>query len=457
MTARVAVIGAGFSGLAAALELKRSGLEPVVFEAAPHVGGTIRSVVDGGYLCETGPSSLLDREPALAALLSSLGLGPRVVAAAPAAKRRCLLASGRLVPLPMSPPAFVASPLLPPAAKLRVLAEPLVPRGPGGEETVAAFMRRRFGPEVARTVADAFVAGVFAGDSERLSMRSAFPRLVELERAHGSVLRGLLWEMRRWKKERRGTGQLISFDGGLQILVDAMARELGEAVQLASPVESVFRDGDGVRLVLGGRHGRRELRAQAAVVALPAPGAAAVLRAAAPGASGVLETIPYAPVAVVHLGYRAAEAGRSSDAFGYLAPKGEPSAILGCIFSSTIFPGRAPKGHALLTAFVGGMRDPERVRQPETQLAGVAAEELSRVLGAGAPVFRRVVRHERAIPQYEVGHGARLAALDAVLAGVPGVFLAGNAYRGVGVADCAREAPQVARQAALYARSRSAA
>jgi oxygen-dependent protoporphyrinogen oxidase len=379
-------------------------------------------------------------------LVSSLGIGSRLIHASDAARRRYLCMKGRLVPVPMSPPAFLSTRLLGPSAKLRALMELALPRGPGGEESIAAFVSRRFGAGVARTVVDAMVAGIFAGDAERLSIRSAFPKIWDLERTDRSVILGAIKQMRRDGKAR-GSGKIFSFDDGVQVLTDAMAGKLAD-LKLKTTVETISRDGDGLKIAIADESGRREIQASAAVIALPAYAAAGVLKTIAPGVAGILSTILYAPVAVVHLGYRTEDAGRSGDGFGFLVPRSEPVRILGCIFATTIFPGRAPSGRSLLTAFVGGAREPTLVSLPDDELVSLVSGELTRILGAGRPVFHRVVKHERAIPQYEIGHGARLAALDAVLAGVPGVSLAGNAYRGIGVADCVREAPIVARSVA---------
>jgi len=450
----IAVVGGGISGLSLAHALKARGREVVVLEAQERAGGLIRSERADGFLLEWGPNSLLDREPALRTFVDALGLSERLVPAHPSVKRRFLYTRGALRALPGSPPAFLKSDVLPLGAKLRVLGEVFSSRAPpGADESLARFGRRHLGRRATETLVDAAQTGIYAGDPEKQSVAAVFPQLVRMEREHRSLVLALV----RGERQRRKsppppsslTGAVMSFEGGLGTLVKALAEALGPAVQCGVSLEGLSREGAGFRLSLSRGKGAETLLCNEVVLSTPAYVSAQVVRPLDAALADELAGIRYAPIAVVHLGYARADAEAVPDGFGYLIPEAEGQTLLGCIFASRAFPFRAPDDGVLLSCMVGGARHPERVDLSEEALVALAREALERHLGLTVPPrHARAIRWPRGIPQYELGHLERLERIDARLAALPGLYLTGNAYRGVGVNDCLRNALALAERMA---------
>jgi oxygen-dependent protoporphyrinogen oxidase len=436
----VLIIGAGISGLAAAFRLKRSGLDVAVLEASSRVGGAIETHSEGGWRFELGPNTVLESDPSVAELIAEAGLAGEKITAAPSARRRYLYKDGRLHPLPASPGGFLRTPLFPASAKLRLLKEPFIPRPAGDpEESVAAFVRRRLGQPFLDYAVGPFVSGIYAGDPERLSVRWAVPKIAALEREHGSLLRGAL-ARRKGSAANRGSGAMISFPAGLEELPRRLAREIGD-VRTGVAALSVLRGEGGFRVDTAAG----PLAARRVVLAVPADVAARLLDAATGGRSRAFAEIPYAPVAVVALGYRREDVGHPLDGFGYLVPRKEGRRTLGCLFPSALFPGRAPAGHAALSAFAGGRTDPEIVTWEDDRIAAQVQAEVGQALGIRSePVFRLVRRWPRAIPQYEVGHGRFVDLADEIEHDLPGLRIGGNFLSGVSVPDCIRNGMKLA-------------
>lgn len=434
----VVVVGAGISGLAAAFRLERAGLRVVVLEEAPRVGGVVRTHRDGPWRFELGPNTVLENDPSLGALIADAGLAGDKLAAAPSAKRRYLWKGGRLVPLPGSPPAFLRTPLFSLGAKLRLLREPWIGRPRDGrEETIAEFVRRRLGREMLDYAVGPFVSGVYAGDPARLSVRHAVPKIASLESAHGSLIRGAIAR----RKGPAPGGAMVSLRDGLDRLPGGVAACLRD-VRTGTAVRRVVPELGGFRIETEGG----ALAARRVVLAVGTEATAELLDEATGGRSRAFAEIPYAAVAVAGLGYRREDVAHPLDGFGFLAPRVEDLRILGCLFPSSIFPGRAPEGHVALSAFAGGRTDPEAAALPEEELVAMVEGDLRRALGVrGAPVVRVVRRWPRAIPQYEVGHGRFLTLAAEIEAALPGLHLAGNFLRGVSVADCVRNATDLAK------------
>lgn len=437
----VGVIGAGLAGLSAAYRLARAGLSVTVYEAEHRVGGVVRSERSGGYLAELGPNSMVAPTPEVATLLTELGLDPARLTADPRARNRYIVRNRRLVPLPTSPAAAVLSPLLSLGGKLRLACEPfVVPADPDADESVADFVRRRFGREALDYLANPLVAGIFAGDPDRLSLRYAFPRLHTLEQRHGSLLRA---PMRRDKRPSATvpvrSRDLWSFAEGMQAVPDALARGLGPALHLGSRVRAIGRDGSEWLLRAGsGGYGSIE-RHDALVHAGTAHGLVNLALDLDVDGSELLtklKEIPHPPVAVVVLGFRRSDVAHPLDGFGVLVPAAERLDTLGVVFSSTLFSGRAPVEHVLLTVFLGGTRSPEAaLADPATMLERVLGD-LRLLLGVrGAPTFERRIVWAQAIPQYVVGYGAYLDALTQVERLNPGLVFAGSYRDGVAVGD----------------------
>ncbi len=452
---RIGVIGAGPSGLAVAWELlargRARGMEPQVdvYERAARPGGNVWTDAVDGYQIEQGPEGFLDSAPRTLELAREVGLGARVVSATDAAAARYVYADGRLHAVPTGPISFLRSPLLPLPARLRVLTEPFRRAGGDADESVLAFATRRLGAAAAERLVGAMVAGVYAGDAAGLSMPAAFPRLATMEREHGSLTAALLASRRAARKAGRRaggpagpSGRLTSFAGGMRELIEGLARAQGGRLHLATGAVAVEPAGARWRVHFEGA----DEVFDRVIVTTPPWHAGRLLRAADPELGATLDRIPGAPIAAVAFGFdRAALRGVNVGGFGFLVPKGQGLRILGSLWSSSIFPGRAPAGHVLLRTLVGGARDPEAGELEDDRLLELVRRDLATAMGIrAAPAFVRIYRHPRGIPQYTVGHLARLRTLHERLARLPGLLLHGNGYRGISVNDCVRFAAEVA-------------
>ncbi len=436
--ARVAVLGAGITGLTAAWHLQRTGHAPTVFEKSARVGGAIGAHREGGWLHELGPNSLLEGSTELATFVDAVGLGARRLYAADAAKKRYLVRDGRLVAMPDSPRTFLTTKLFSWRAKAGLALEPFRPRSAAdADESVADFVVRRLGREFLDYAINPFVGGVYAGDPRRLSVRHGFPKLFALEQEHGSLLRGAF--------ARRNTsggpkGRIFSFPEGLGEMPQALARALGDRVRLETRVHAVRRLPTGweVEFSPGAEAPRCELF-DAVVCALPADALAALHLEGVNVAARLdsLATIEHPPVASVFTGFRREDVPHPLDGFGVLVPEVERAKILGTLFSSSMFPGRAPAGHVALTSFVGGVRQPELARRPPDEIVALVREELARLVGVrAAPVYCRVQQWPRAIPQYELGYQRHKDTIAAIEAAAPGFFIGGNCRDGISLSNC---------------------
>lgn len=457
MQQSVVVIGGGVSGLTVAFELKQratrvaGGLRVRCLEARPQPGGNIRTDHAEGFVCEWGPTGFLDNAPATLTLARRLQLEERLLPADLRAESRFIYRAGKLHKVPTTPPAFLSSGILPLGGRLRVLGEPFARRAPDGvDESILDFASRRIGAQAASVLVDAMVSGVYAGDAAGLSLEATFPKMHSMEREHGSLFRAMLAKRKEARAKGEGSGgpagpggRLTSFRGGLQELIDALAAELGDRLATGSPVQAVTHLGDrGLRIhpVEGA-----PFDANAVVLACPAWKAAETVRAMDEELATVLDEIPSAPVAVVHTGFQAGALGREPEGFGFLVPRGQGPRILGCLWISSIFEGRAPEGRVLMTTMIGGAHDPQALELDDDALLRIVVEELGQTMGIVArPYFVRVMRHSRGIPQYTIGHPRRLDRIRERVGIYPGLWLAGNSYRGISVNACIEEAPQVA-------------
>lgn len=444
-TKSVCIVGAGISGLATAWFLHRRGVAVQVLEAAGRPGGTIGSVREDGWLVETGPNSTLRRpgkDDALGRLVAEIGFGERLIAADPAGAKRFVVRGGRLIPLPTTPPAFVATPLFSTAAKLRLLAEPFIGRA-RHEESIAAFVRRRLGAEFLDYAIEPFISGVYAGNPEALSVRAAVARIHAIETQYRSLILGAIALGRIAKQAGTPRGTIVSFAGGMAEFANGLAGRLpAGCVRTGHRVDALRpRPGGGWEIDWRTNDGNGTAVADAVVVATPAPAAADLVAPLSESAAESLRAIPYAPVASVALGFRRDAVTHPLDGFGFLVPRREGLRILGALFSSSLFPGRAPRDHVLLTAFIGGTTDPQAVDLDDAALQARVAADVGAVVGLrGDPVFARVTRWMQAIPQYTLGHLDRVAAVDRALAGQPGLVCRANWRDGIAVSDCVRNA-----------------
>jgi oxygen-dependent protoporphyrinogen oxidase len=455
MARDVVVVGGGIAGLAIGWELlTRPGLLPDdvglhVLEAAPRAGGNIRTERRDGYICEWGPTGFLDDAPATIDACHRIGLGPRLTRSNEQAERRFVVRGGKLRELPSGPLSFLGSDVLTLRGRLRVFGEPFVPpRRSKVDESVFDFARRRIGREAALVLVDALVTGIWAGNADNLSLRSALPKLAALERDHGGLVRGMIAKRGGGGGATGPRGRLTSFPDGLSELPQALAASLGSRLRLGARVTNIERRARGGFTVAV--DGAPSLDATAVVLACPSWFAAPVLAGLDGSLSAEIAGIPTVAVAVVHLGF-AREEAIGLAGFGFLVPRGESASVLGVLLPSNIFPRRAPDGHVLATVMLGGARDPAAVEATDQKLIDDAAYALATLAGVrSAPRFTMVIRHARAIPQYVLGHSDRLEAIDARLRHVPGLFLAGNSYRGIAINSCLTEAPAVAGAVATF-------
>jgi protoporphyrinogen oxidase len=445
----VAVIGAGLTGLAAARRLALAGRRVAVFDAAAEPGGVVRSERHSdGWLVEAGPNSL-QQTPAVAELVRDLGLERARVVAAPAAKNRYICRDGRLRPLPLSPPDFFRSAVFSKRTKFRVFRELFRRRRPRLQDLpLADFFREHFGQELLDYALDPFVSGIYAGDPARLSARHAFPALWKAEHEHGSLIRAQIKaaKAKRARGEPSGPPPIISFTDGLAALPRALASALpAGSLRLGATISQLSPSRDGWIL-----DASPEERFSRVILALPAP-ALARLTIGSPGAQtslASLDHLEHPAVASLFLGFRREQVAHPLDGFGVLLPSVEKRRLLGVLFNSTLFPGRAPDGHVALTVIVGGARHGELARRPLDQQLPVVLEELAQILGVrGEPVFMRRSFWPHAIPQYQLNHDAHLEVIAAAEQRHAGLFIGGPVRDGIGMPACLKAGERLAEAA----------
>ncbi|MBP1467795.1 protoporphyrinogen oxidase [Candidatus Chloroploca sp. M-50] len=437
------IVGGGISGLSAAYTLYKRGFEVLVIEAHAEVGGSMQSMTTrDGYVLDCGPNTVTTKDARLWAEFADLGLLDSLIAADRSGTKRYILLDGKPAIIPSSPPALIKTPLLSTAAKLRFVREPFVSRSGAPDESVADFFTRRLGPEPTERLIDPFVSGVYSGDPRKMSVKAAFPSLWEAEQRGGSIVRGMLKGRQRpakgTPKGPKMRSVLFGFPGGIADWPKAIARTLGpNRVWSSARATDLFQEGANWRLVVE-RNGRTEpVVARAVVLATSAFVAADLIDAIANSAATALREIPYAPVNVVHLGYRRDQVAHPLDGFGVLAPSCEQRNFLGILWSSTLFRGRAPEGKVLTTTLVGGSLRPDLTELDDASLVKTIAAENADVLGiTGLPEMSNVARWPHALPQYTFGHTERIAALEATEQRLPGLFFVGNYRGGVGVPKC---------------------
>ncbi len=440
----VIIVGAGITGLATAWWLHKAGVDVVVLERDAEAGGTMKTVRSGGWLIETGPNSALETTPLLRKLSFDVGIEEEMIYANDAADNRYILRGGTLHPLPMKPALFLKSKLWTLGGKLRLMKEPFAGRS-AKEETVAEFVTRRLGKEFLDYAVNPFVAGVYAGSPDELSVQAALPKLYALEKNYGGLIMGQIRgarERRKRAEKAKDRSRLFSYVNGMQALPDAIGKRLGSRVRTNARIERIVpsaENGSGRPIQVEGVENGKPftLTGDAVILAVPSYKAAMMIEALDSPLATSLKNIYYPPVAEVYLGFPASAIRRPLDGFGFLIPEKEHRRILGTIWSSVLFPGRSPEGHASLTTFVGGSRQPDLALLNETELAGIVLQELTSIMSiAGGPVFTRVTRWDKAIPQYRIGHLTVMEQVRQFELQHPGVFLSGNYRGGIAVGDC---------------------
>jgi protoporphyrinogen/coproporphyrinogen III oxidase len=456
----VIIVGAGIAGLACAHRLHSQG-NTLLLEANAHPGGVIASTAHDGYLFESGPQSF-QLTPPIAAIIEELHLKDELLTADSNAPRY-IVKHGRLEKLPMSPPALLASQLLGIRSRLKIASEPFRrTQPPSEEESVAAFVRRKFGHEILEYLVAPFVSGIYAGDPEQLSLKAAFPSLEEWEREHSSIIRGAM----KSRKANAAAAQspqktspkskapsLCSFRHGVGTLTNALARALGDRATFNAPVTSITPTPDGVEITATIAGQRESFYARAMVLATPAYVAAQLLAPSAPQLADPLSAIPYAPVVVASAAYRREQIAHPANGFGFLVPRAERIRTLGTVFNSSLFPDRAPAGHVALTSFIGGATDLDAILFSEAQLSRIAHNDNARLLGiSGEPVATHVTRWPRALPQYNLGHAHLVQRIRTALDATPALFLTGNYLEGPALSKCLENATHTATTVEVFLR-----
>jgi oxygen-dependent protoporphyrinogen oxidase len=457
----VVVVGAGISGLAAAHRLLETepGFRVSVFEGEGRTGGLIRSEHIDGCLVEQGPDSILTEKRAALELAERLGLQSEILPTNTTDRGAYVVKSGRLHRIPegfsmMAPSRawpLLASPILSPLGKLRMGLELALPRKVvSSEESVAEFVRRRFGNEVLERLAQPLMSGIYGTDPAELSLQSTMPRFLELERKYRSVTLGLLKQARAERTLNQGGvryGLFFAFKNGNQTLTDALSERLAERLNTHSKVVGLQRHGDGFLTYFENRE--PEL-ADAVILAIPARAMVPLLRDVATETSARLAEIRFGSTATVAYAWNEVDIPHRLDAFGFVVPRAEPCSLLASTWASKKFAGRAPAGRALIRVFIGGAHHAELVEKSDDELIELGQRELSRLLGIRArPQFASVGRQLNAMPQYTVGHAERVSAIEAQLGDLPRLALAGNSLHGVGIPDAVRAGERAAERVRL--------
>ncbi len=446
----IAVLGAGVTGLTAAFRLTQQGHRVRLYETSSRVGGAVRTEHVDGWLVEAGPNSLLAGEPALTALIDDLNLTAEVTRANPTAKNRYLVRRGQMLAAPVSPQAFLSSSLFSLRAKAQLLGEIFTRRRVRqGDISLEEFIRFHFGQELVDYGLNPFVGGVYAGNPKKLSARYSFPQLWELEQTHGSIIRGQIAAAKARKAAGRPRGGIISFSRGLQMLPDALASRLPTgALTLNARLETLV-PGAPWRVIWRDEKSTHTEQFDAVVAALPAPALAQLCFGSVgerPLAS--LDAIEHPPVSSLYLGYRREQVAHALDGFGVLVPELEHRSVLGILFSSSLFPNRAPAGHVALTVMIGGARQPELARLPSEKMLAAVDRDLRELIGVnGAPVFQRHAFWPRPIPQYNLGYDRHLETMAVCERTHPGFFIGGQARDGIAVPACLAAGEKLAARA----------
>jgi len=456
----VIIIGEGITGLCVAYWLKKRGIKVTVLAKDSEVGGTMKSVQDHGFLYETGANTALETTPLFKELVSDLKLESEFVYAHPEGKNRYILRDGILHSMPLGPGSFLSTRLFSFAAKFRVMKEPFIGKATN-EESIAEFVKRRLGREFLDYAIDPFVAGVFAGKPEQLSVRSAFPKLYALEEKYGGLVKGMIKgaEERKQRAEKaKDRAETFSFVSGMQMLPRAIAASLGKSVILNAKVTNIrnlttasnepSNEPDARRYLVEYLYNDQEAEMEVdnVVFAIPAYEASPIVKSLSVDAARVLSSIYYSPIVSIFLGVNRENIGHRLDGFGFLIPSKERRNILGCLWNSCLFAHRAPAGMAALNAFIGGARQPELTTMSDERIIQITLDELKSIMQlSGKPVYLHLTRWQKSIPQYEIGYQHKIDALAQFEESHPGIVLAGNYRGGISVGDCVHNAYEIAK------------
>ena len=445
----VVIVGAGVSGLTLAWHLHRAGVDVCLLEAADEVGGCTRSELRDGFLLEKGPFNVIVRDPAFEDLLEGLSDQVKVVTADKSARKRYIYRHGRLNLVPTNPISLLTTPLLTFGGRLRLMTGMMLSRRAGErEETIEQVAIRRFGRDVSDSMISAVIAGIFAGDIRKLSLRACFSFVADVDRQARSLIGyGLSRAFARKKKHKRRYKGLVSIDGGLGAMTGAMGKALGDNLLTGTRAESIREVDGGYEIDKTGKDGQTEsIRCRRLVLAGSAADTARLLEPVLPDAAGTINTIESTSLVVLNLGFKRSDVGHPLEGYGFLVPHNETQfPLMGVLWADSIFPHHAPEGHRLVRVFIGGAHNPEAVTRSNDELLRTALEGSRDLLAiSGDPVLVDVCRYPAAIPQYHLGHAEKIRHLEAVVADKPGLWLAGNYVGGVSLNDCVRFSAELA-------------
>ncbi len=456
---KITVLGAGISGLAAAHWLNREeDCDVTVLEAESEPGGSMISRREGGYLIDYGPNSGLETTPLIQRITGEIGLAGEMIYANEVGNNRYILKHGQLQPLPMGPGSFITTRLFSLKAKLRLVSEPFIGRSDDGYyQSVSAFVRRRLGQEFLDYAINPFVSGVFAGNPDNLSVKSAFPKLYRLEEVYGGLIKGMIkgaGERKEREEQSKQNARMFSFRQGMQAFPRAIAERLADRVQYACEVQRItpFQNGFQIKYLRSGEP--TEMKTDVVLSAVPAYRAANVFVDLDETLARHLREIYYPPVKTLYLGYQKKAVGRDLNGFGFLIPEKEKKSFLGAIWSSTLFACRAADDQVSFTLYVGGARSPGLLKKDPEQLNSRVIREFQEIMNIHEPAL--LVRERmwpRAIPQYNLGHIEHERYIEAFEAAHPGIFLSGNFCGGISVGDCISHSATVHEKVISFVRS----
>ena len=449
MNKKILVLGAGISGLTTAYWLHKEGYDVTVLEKKSEVGGSMESFWDSGYLFDRGPNSGLETSPLIRTLIDDLNLNEQFIYASKAGNKRYILRDNHLHPLPMSPPAFIKTKLFSTAAKLRLFVEPLIGRSEDGYyQSISDFVTRRLGREFLDYAINPFVAGVYAGNPDNLSVKSAFPKLYALEEDYGGLIIGSIKSMKKRKQraeKSKQSAQMFSFTDGMQVLPKAITAKLGEKVITSAEVTSIRKNRDGYTVSFNYMGSPKEINCDILLSTLPAYVAADLFKDIDEKLFKHLSEIYYPPVIVLFLGYSKSVIGQPLDGFGYLIPEKEKKSFLGAIWSSVIFPNRSNENKAAFTLFIGGARNPEIENSDKEIIINKVKAEFQQLMKiTGKPDFESYRYWSKAIPQYNIGYIEHENYFDEFEKNNPGIVIGGNYRGGISVGDCIKNSELVA-------------
>jgi protoporphyrinogen/coproporphyrinogen III oxidase len=448
-TKKIAILGAGITGLATAFQLKRDGFEPIIIEKRSKPGGAIETDRERDFLVERGPNSALETTPLIGEIVEAVGLKEEIIYGSKTSNKRYILRNGKLHPLPSSPKSFITSNLFSIRAKGRLLLEPFIGKSEEGYyQSISEFVKRRLGEEFLDYAINPFVAGVYAGDPDKLSVKSAFPLLYNLEEKYGGLIMGTIKSIKERKKRKEKSKQsakMISFKGGMQSLPIAIADYLDQSVIYQAEVTAVEKRTDGYKVIYRQGDQVDAISCDAVISTIPAYAAAPLFAAFDAKVAEHLNAVYYPPVLTLSLAYNKKDIKRELDGFGFLIPAKERKAFLGALWNSIIFEGRAGNGEALFTLFIGGARDPEIINYDREVVIKKVRKEFEEIMNIqGEPIFTTNKFWSRAIPQYNIGYIEHENYFELFENQNKGIILGGNYRGGISVSDCIKNSEKIA-------------